>query len=434
VTDTNNYIEETTDRVYAEMKASDPASNPAERLKRGMETAMEDMMGAYAEALTGSRRLLSDAEIDGLRINAGAALGYTPAAMVATAGGVVLPIPYEPSRARNELAPEQLQSFVHWLPEEDRERRSVPMTLPDGTSTTRPENADEYAARLFAMGVARGVLHPDGSNVDVLSLHGLDIADAAVKVRVEAWQAGNADSILDNLQIGAIDDALEARLIAAAQAVANSQARTPSAGATPALPGSTALPVAPPPVTPLDAGMTSQLVLAVNAARELLEDARRSGSSGPELATAASKVAATIERLEANQEELVGKLSASMTDSLEKQLALQAGRDTEFNAKFEELFSAGVESISDRVGELREVLGSFAAGMLPMTEAVNRLSGIVNEVNESNAESSKKVAEAIANQSRIMNDWGKATRGGATYTTPSAKDAVEGSGIGEVPK
>lgn len=432
VADVNNYVEDTIDRVFADMKATDPSSNPADRMRQGLETAMEDMMGAYSESLTGSRRILSDAEIDGLRISAGTALGYTPAAMVATAGGVVLPIPYEPTRARTELSPDQLKNFVHWLPEEDRERRAVPMTMPDGTVTTRPENADEYASRLFAMGVARGVLHPDGSSVDVLSLHGLDIADAAVRVRVEAWQAGNADSILDGLRIGAIDDALEARLIAAAQTVANTQARhyVPAAGS----PAVAAPPTPPPPVTPIDAGVTSQLVLAVNAARELLEEARRSGSSGPDLARAASRVAATIERLEANQEELVNRLSTSMTDSLEKQLALQAGRDAEFNSKFEEVFSAGVDSIAGRVDEVREVLGNFASGLIPMTEAVNRLNSIVSDVNTSNAESSQKVAEAIAAQSRAMSDWTKVVRGGATYTTPSSRGAIEEAGGREIPR
>jgi len=428
VAETNGYVEDTIDRVYKDMKAADPSSSITDRMRQGVETAIADMMGAYAENLTGSRRMLTDSEIDGLRVSVARELGYSPAGIVATTGGVPMVIPYEPGRARTELAPEQLKNFVHWLPEEDRVVRAIPTTMPDGSFSMRPENAEEYAARLFAIGVARGVIHPDGSSVDVLSLNGLDIADPTVRVRVEAWQSGNADAILDNLRIGAINDAFEQRLVYAAQNVANAQAlgRTTTAGAPTA-----ATPAAPAPASAVDPALTTQLILAVNAAKELLEEARLSGS-GTELAAAASKVAATIEKLESNQEQLINQLSDSMADSLEKQLALQAGRDTEFNSKFETLFSDGIDGIAGEIAAVRRVLGDFTAGVLPMSAAVQQLTTIVGQVNQGNADSTRKIAEALAEQSRVLGNWGT-TRGGATWAPPSARKAVDEAGGTQMP-
>ena len=452
LSDVHSYIEDTVDRIYADMKAGDPSSNPAERLRKGLHTALEDMMGAYSESLTGSRSILSDTEVDGLRISTARALGYGPNGIVATAGGVAIPVPYSPERARGELTSDQLKSFVHWLPEHDRERQTVLDHLPGGVAVPRPENAQEYASRLFALGVARGVLHPDGSSVDVLSLHGLDTSDPSVQARVESWKGGNPDAILDTLRIGSIDDALEHRLVEAAREVARVQAMaagsvfsvppvvvaaptgsgTPTPIVVPAPPGSgapTVTTVAAPPAV-ADAGLAAQLVLAVNASRELLEEARRSGG---DVSAVASKVTETMTRLENSQEDLVKQISNVLTENFEKQLLLQAGRDQDFANRFEAIFSTGVEEISETVDEVRATLDAFREGILPMGETVAKLTRIVEVANAANAENAKKVAEAMKEYGAVIGQWGDTMRKGGPYAVPSAKQVIEGSGGAPVP-
>ena len=445
--DVNSYISDTTDRVYADMKTTDPGSNPAERIQRGLYTAIEDMMGAYAESLTGSRDLLTDTQVDGLRISTARALGYGPNGIVATAGGVAIPVPYSPERARGELTPDQLKSFVHWLPEHDRERQTVTDINPlSGTAIARPENAQEYAARLFATGIARGVLHPDGSSIDVLSLHGLDMRDPSVQARVESWKSGNPDPVLDTLRIGAIDDALEARLVAASREVARAQATMAGSVFAPVVPlaiapvvstpttttttTSTSTPTPPAPPATADAGLTAQLLLAVNASRELLEETRRTGG---DVSSVAAKVTETMTRLEGSQEELVNQISNVLTENFEKQLILQAGRDQDFANRFEAIFTNGVDDIAETVEEVRATLDAFRNGLAPMNETVANLTRIVDTANKANAENAKKVADAMREYGTVLGQWGDTMRRGGTYAVPSAKQVVEGTGAPSMP-
>jgi hypothetical protein len=435
VNSTRTYVETTMDRVYEDMKHADPSSSYTERNRAGVETAMSDMMGSYAESLTGSRALLTDSEMDGLRINAARALGYASGgAMVATAGGVVLPIPFSTERAKAELSDEQLKSFVHWLPSHDRDIQQIRDVAPDGTSSLRAENADEYASRLFALGLARGVLHPDGSSVDVLSLKGLDVADVSVQARITAWRGGNADDLLDNLQINSVDDMLERRLVLAAQSVARAQSigvvvAAPTATGTVLGAPSVSAPPAPPALADASdaAALTTQLVLAVSAAREMLTEARRGGDDSA-VGAAVTKMSASMEKLESTQERLFEALGASMADTLERNLQVQATRDQRFTETFEKSFSDGVGRIETQLDGVRDVLDQFKAGTLSMSAAVSGLQRSLADVRSDSDQSEARLLEVLAEQSRNLGNSGTRGRAAPTWGPPSSRDVAERTG------
>lgn len=435
VNGTRTYVETTMDRVFADMKLDDPSSTYAERTRAGVETAITDMMGSYAEALTGSRMLLNDAEIDGLRMSAARTLGYASGSdMVATAGGVVLPIPYSTERAKAELSDDQLKSFVHWLPAHDREIQQVRDVDPSGAPVLRSETADEYAARLFALGLARGVVHPDGSSVDVLALKGLDVADVAVQARITSWRNGNADDLLDNLQINSVDDMLERRLVLAAQSVARQQALDVTAllppAAAPAA-GTSTIPAPPAPAALAaasdSAALTTQLVVAVNAARELLTEARRGGDSTA-VTTAVDKMSASMAKLEETQEKLFEDLGASMVDNLERTLQAQALRDQRFAERFETSFNDGVERIENQLDGVRGVLEQFKSGAVSMADAVKGLQAALAAVKDDSAESEARLRDVIAEQNRNLGNSATRGRAAPTWGPPSVRDVTERAG------
>lgn len=433
---TRTYIDTTMDRVANDMAFTNPASTGDERARAGILTAMEDMMGAYAEAHAGRRGTFTDSEMDGLRTAAAAALGYRSGAeMVVTTSGVVVPVPYPPDRARSELSHEQLTSFVHWLPEHDREVQTIATTAPDGSPTTRPENGEEYAARLFALGVARGVLSPDGSSVDVLAVNGLDIKDVTVQARVDAWQAGGADDLLDNLRIDCVSDALERRLVLAAQEITRAPLSVPSMTMTPAATATTAAGGASVSAAAAAADSTelvTQLLVAVNAARDLLAATRATGGDA-DVRKAAEKMAASVTRLEAAQETMLDSIGSAMVDSLEKNMQAQALRDEKFADRFDQSLADGVGAIADQLDSVRDVLKAFSDGTAGLQATVNALGQVMNGVTDNIAASEEGLREAVEEQTRAVRDR-TVRQGGTTWAAPSAREVSERNGATNFPR
>jgi hypothetical protein len=434
VSDTKDYVERIAADVHQSMLIDVPGSSYAERVEAGYDEAFTKLAGAFALATTGSEHIRTDLEVDSLRIAAAEHLGYTPAGIAASSLGVAVPVPYSVERMKAELSDEQLQHFTHWLPATDREVQQVREIAPDGTAYMRSENMEEYANRLIAMGVARGVVHPDGSSVDVLSLKGLDIRDSAVQARVEAWRGGAADDLLDNLQIGAVDEMLERRLVLASRRAA-ARDLTPTyapAASSAAGGGGASAPVdistirdAATALTASARSMTdttAQLVLAVSASRKLL-DAARSGGDTVAIEAAAQKMIASMERLESQQEALLDGLGNIMVENLEKQLAVSAIREENFTKRFEDIFGSGVDEISDQIGAVAEVLESFKAGTAEMTDVLASLEGTLGAVSDASSTTTERLAELLAQQDRNPSR-GTGVRSKGAYIAPSSKDIV----------
>lgn len=87
-----------------------------------------------------------------------------------------------------------------WLPRR-LGGRAVLERAPDGTPTL-VENTDEWLVRVgLEVGVSGLYDQASGGWVDVLALHGLDVADPAVLERIERWLAGGDDEVLDGVDL-----------------------------------------------------------------------------------------------------------------------------------------------------------------------------------------------------------------------------------------
>jgi len=170
--------------------------------------------------------VLDPSEREQIKVSAAAIFGCRSTEVLVTPGGVAMPTPAmenEPDHEkRRELDNTEhgLGHFVHWLPEEDRRRRTIDEPGRDGTPVTREESAGEYAARLAVIGACRGGVRPDGTHVDVrsLALGGADMSSEDVIRVIEQWQDGTTpNDALDTFRLLA-GDREEEKLILAAYA------------------------------------------------------------------------------------------------------------------------------------------------------------------------------------------------------------------------
>lgn len=90
---------------------------------------------------------------------------------------------------------------VMWLPERTALRYQIRDAAEE--SGSRIETDDEWAIRVAMELTGSGLYDPvSGTWVDVLALHGVDIDNPVDEARVEAWQRGAADPILDSIDLG----------------------------------------------------------------------------------------------------------------------------------------------------------------------------------------------------------------------------------------
>jgi len=419
--------------------------------KEGLRKAVENMFAGWAENLTGSSRLLTEAERDGLRLSAGREEGYPPRMMLATTAGVVLPMPYDTQRKRKDLSDEQLGHFVHWLPAEDKERRMVTWHDTDGKYQSRPETESEYGGRLLATGVARGVAHPDGTPVDVLALKGIDVNTKEGRKIVTEWRNGQPNEILDTLKIVATDPSLEKRLVTTAIEVARQQDMQVHLGAVSAnLAQMQTLgeekrrteemwkrgePAGPSPSSQ-EAGKladgVSQLLVAVNAAKDLFDAAKTKGDSSA-MNAAAQRMSLTMQKLEESQERLVTGIADSMSESLEKQIVAQSERDTKFAENFERSFAEGVGKIETTVDAVNKVLEDFKNNTIGLQQAIADLAILMQSERSQSADANTKLQETLAGIESSIKATGTAKAGTSVHGAPSSRNVAEAAGATAIP-
>jgi hypothetical protein len=129
--------------------------------------------------------------------------GYRPEDLLVGMDGMIMPVPAR-TEDRQGLTVEQLSHWSHWLDDADKDMRH-------GEDTT------QYMHRLFATGVARGLVTSDGRQVDVWSKLGIDINNANDRRRVEGWLVGDRrDEVLSNTTFQSRNSAAEKSMLAAA--------------------------------------------------------------------------------------------------------------------------------------------------------------------------------------------------------------------------
>jgi len=114
---------------------------------------------------------------------------------------VSIPLPiYEEADDRVVFGSTRPEAFWHplaWLPE----AQAMPATWLDEDGEPESESDREWAMRLALELAASGLYDPSQGWVDILALHGLDIATPAVVERVTRWLAGAADPTLDAIDL-----------------------------------------------------------------------------------------------------------------------------------------------------------------------------------------------------------------------------------------
>ena len=182
----------------------DPSSAPALQMNLMNETFDNLARNSFGEDFEG---FSTGSELAAAKLAAArsAGVGYNDIAL--SSNGLVIPMPGTMGRddMRN-LPTDELKKFAYWLPESDRK-------LEDG------ESPDMYAARITAIGIARGLLTPDGTHTDVFEKMGFNMDRPEDAARVEAWQNGQKDAKLDRMVFRATDSSHERRLIEAARTV-----------------------------------------------------------------------------------------------------------------------------------------------------------------------------------------------------------------------
>jgi hypothetical protein len=340
--------------------------------------AYESVCSAISERMSvrqlGEAGPFTQVEIDGYRFAAGAALGYDANDMLVTATGGVIPTPLSRNAARETLAPDQLRHFSHWLPEEDRTRRTI--TGDDGRQ--RMENDNEYGARILATGVARGVVDDAGNTIDILAMNGLDLNDPNVKARVEKWQKGMRDSLLDSLVVSQIDSAKEERLITGFRNDAVSAAQTAQGQLSSQWTAQTQAAQQSVASLPQDNQTTQEQiqqviasVAVVETTREMVEKAKDSGDPGA-LEAAAGRLNRAVEILEERTSEIadsVEDLTVRCAEAAGMAIANSVGDFTAVEKKIEEHLS----QLPAQIKQLSEILEGVQGGSFNADEATRFL-------------------------------------------------------------
>lgn len=444
-----------------ELARTNPGSTDVERSQEAMRAGVAHLFAIWARELTGSSELRTPEERDALRVLAGKEEGYPATEMLTSSGGVVINTPYSGERKRKELNPEQLTHFTHWLPEEDKVRQRVTV---DGVN--RFESESEYASRLLATGIARGVCTPEGKPLDVLKMAGIDINTKEGKKEVKDWQNGKPNAILDNLRIVEVDGQTESRIVTAALEVARQQdqkvvvrieneekelmlnmvnegiakfeeQRAYNEAKLEAIREGRPLDSVPnPSAASREAhelkSTTEQLLVAVKAAKDLFEGARASGNTDA-INKAAQRMSLTMEKLEASQEKLVDRLGTSLAESLNKQLTAQELRDEKFAQTFERAFTDGVGSIENVLKGVSDALNEFKQGTLSLQEVIGVLNAAMTTEKKTSEDAAERLQGVLADLERSAKSSTSRT-GPVTWGPPSARDVAEASGAHPIPR
>lgn len=157
-------------RARADESGLGTSSVDEEYVENAMNASFTNRYGAGFEGFDDERHAL------GAKASFARQKGYDYDAVNVSSNGIILPDPVAPED-RSSLTVEQLSDWVHWLPETDTRMRT-------------DEGNDEYLSRLFATGVARGLVSEDGASVDIWSKLGLDMNNQNDRRRVEGFLRG----------------------------------------------------------------------------------------------------------------------------------------------------------------------------------------------------------------------------------------------------
>lgn len=165
-----------------------------ERVLNAYQGSIEAQYGSGFESFT------DEAEAFATREAYAQAHGYNASDVLVGMDGMMMPMPVS-SDKRRELSIDQLSHWAHWLDDSDKSPREN-------------EDTEAYMNRLFATGVARGLVTSDGRAVDIWSKLGLDMADTNDRRRVESWLRGDRnDAVLENTVFQSRNSSAEAAMI-----------------------------------------------------------------------------------------------------------------------------------------------------------------------------------------------------------------------------
>lgn len=114
----------------------------------------------------------------------------------------VVPLPLyvavpEGARQFPEVKPEALWHPLFWLPP----RLARRYNMPDGKGGYAPETDQLWGLRIALEMVASGLYTPEGGWVDLMAQVGLDTTNDVDLARLEEWQAGAPDELLDSIDL-----------------------------------------------------------------------------------------------------------------------------------------------------------------------------------------------------------------------------------------
>lgn len=454
VRDTKNYVDSTVERVAGEIAAQRPGSTDVERMQEGHRAVWRDIVSAYAAATTGhTGELLDKAGVDGIRLAAAKELGYPPRAILASPDGLVFPMGVPDNRKR-ELNNDQIDHWVHQLPDHVKERQMVPYIDAAGVTTTRPETDGEMAHRYLAEGIAGGMVRPDGSQVSTLSLLGIDPDSKNGREELKAYRSGELNEKLDTFQIVVADSGLHKSMVTAAVEVAREAMKQVSLREVNAsmevfrqqsqaaqeredswrngtVNGSSSGPSETSKQLDTLTSNISQLLVAVNASRENVEHARGRGDNEA-LTKAAQQMSLAIQKLDASQEQLVEGIGLSMAENFEKQLAAQELRDEKFADSFERTFDAGIRHIETTVGSVGTALEEFKQGTLDLKDMLKTLNDTVTREKKESEDAGAKFQRILREVETTM-QTSSTSRSGSVWAAPNARDLANTSGVTPIP-
>jgi hypothetical protein len=157
-------------RARAEKSGAGAASVDQEIVDGALSSTLANRFGAEFDGFEDERHML------GAKAAYARQTGYDYDDVLVASNGLMLPKPTD----RQLLTSDQLSDWVHWLPEEDAERKT-------------DEDDETYVNRLFGLGVARGLVNEQGETLDILSMLGYDLRDSNDRARVEGFLRGELD-------------------------------------------------------------------------------------------------------------------------------------------------------------------------------------------------------------------------------------------------
>lgn len=314
---------------------------------------------------------LSPGQVEGARFYAAASYDCEPEDVLATATGITLPMPPQSDAGYANLSLDQLRHPVNFLPEHDRVR-------------IEGETEQDYATRLYAQCVSRGLVSSDGQPVDVIANVGLDIDDVDDQQRVQQWLDGNADQLLDQLRFDAAADEprrIQAMVEVNRQAAVSHESRVndwhelvvEAGTSVEALPRDTEAVAA-------TTEQVSAAITSLSIANTKIAEAQQQGNT-----RAAERAADRSRRNRQQLENLEQQLADELGEVIQRQQEAAAATLVQSGvpaAEIDRVLAAQEAELSAELGQLRNALDGVVSGAVDTDAATGTLAQAVQQVTE----------------------------------------------------